>query len=155
MSDVPSSLRDNLRATTRMLLVPQGFTLSVSGACVALTGQRGYSGLLPIWLFLLGAGVSFALCALISGAHRTHLSHEAPSAGAAVFNLAPLVVVPLSISVVGVVGDDRLAFFACGALTVGAYTAAAATFFFALARYARYARSRSVGREGVTHVAER
>lgn len=155
MSDVPGSLRDNLRATTRMLLVPQGFTLSVSGAWVALAGQRGYPGLLPIWLFLLGAGASFALCALISGAHRTHRSYEAPSAGAAVFNLTPLVVVPLSVSVGGVVGDHRLAFFTCGALTVGAYIASAATFFFALDRCTRYAHSRSVRGEGINHVTER
>jgi hypothetical protein len=118
-------------------------------------GQWGYPGLLPNWLFLLGAGVSFTLCAVISGAHRTHPSYEAPPTGAAVFNLTPLVVVPLSVSVVGFVGDRRLAFFACGALTVGAYTAAVAAFFFVLDRYTRYVRSRSVRREGIAHVAER
>ncbi len=142
----PRSLRCSLRTTTRTLTVPQGFTLSIAGASIALIGQKGYPGLLSVWLFLLGAGLSFGLCALISGAHRADTSSAAPAGGAAVFNLAPLVIVPLSAYAGEFIDDARLAFFASGAITVGSYTVAAAMFFSVLDRWAA---SKTISRKDV------
>lgn len=142
----PKNLRDSLRTTARTLTVPQGFTLSVAGASIALIGQKGYPGLLSVWLFLLGAALSFGLCALISGAHRAVTSSAAPASGGAIFNLAPLVVVPLSAYAGGFIDDARLAFFACGAITVGGYAVAAATFFSALDKWAA---SKTIRRERI------
>jgi hypothetical protein len=130
--------RDSVRVTTRMLFIPQGFTLSVSGVSVALIGQRGYPGLLAIWLFVLGAELSLALCAFTSGAHRNDGHGNMPSASAAVFNLAPVVVVPLSLGVVRFIDNRAFAFFVSGVAVAGLYVVVAAAFF----RYVHHTKSR-------------
>jgi hypothetical protein len=123
-----SAWRDGVRVTTRMLFIPQGFTLSVSGVCVALIGQRSYPGLLAVWLFVLGAGLSFAVCAFTTGAHRDDGHGNISSASAAVFNLAPVVVVPLSVGVVRFIDNRAFAFFVSGVAVVGLYIVVAAAF---------------------------
>jgi hypothetical protein len=125
--------RDSVRVTTRMLFIPQGFTLSVSGVSVALIGQRSYPGLLVVWLFVLGAELSLAVCAFTSGAHRNDGHANISSPGAALFNLAPIVVVPLCLGAVRFIDNRPLAFFVSGVVVAGLYIVVVAAFF----RYVR------------------
>jgi hypothetical protein len=129
--------RDSVRVTTRMLFIPQGFTLSVSGVSVALIGQRSYPGLLAIWLFVLGAGLSLAVCAFTTGAHRNDRHGNISSASAAVFNPAPVVVVPLSVGAFRFIDNRAFAFFVAGVAVAGLYVVVAAAFSLCAQRMSR------------------
>ena len=120
--------------TTRMLFIPQGFTLSVSGTSIALIGQRGYPGPLAVWLFVLGAELSLAVCVFTSGAHRNDGHGNISSASAAVFNVAPVVVAPLSVGAVRFIDNRAFAFFVSGVAVAGLYIVVAAAFSLCVRR---------------------
>ena len=123
--------------TARMLFIPQGFTLSVSGVSAALIGQRGYPGPLAVWLFVLGAELSLAVCAVTTGAHRNDGHGNTSSASAAVFNLAPVVVVPLIVGAVRFIDNRAFAFFVSGVGVAGLYIVVAAAFSLCVQRMSR------------------
>ena len=50
------SVTVTVRRVAQMLVVPHGFTLCVAGTLSICVGERGYPGVLAIWLFVTGAG---------------------------------------------------------------------------------------------------
>lgn len=72
--------------------------MSIAGTLAATVGGRGIAGLMEVWLFVLGAGLGFSALAVVSGASavRTAQRPSEPlvATDAAVFNLAPVAVVP-------------------------------------------------------------
>lgn len=89
-----AGLRAMVPGMTRQLVVPQGFTLSISGVFGILLEHHPGPGAVAIWLFVVGAAVGNAGVAWASKAHRS--STAIPSAhGYQLFNLSPIVVVPL------------------------------------------------------------
>lgn len=55
----PDTWQNVVRGLTHMLVVPQGFTLSVTGVFAIMVGHRGFPGPVVIWLFILGSGLGF------------------------------------------------------------------------------------------------
>jgi hypothetical protein len=89
-----SGLRVMIPGVTRQLAVPQGFTLSTSGAFAILLQRHPAPGTIAIWLFVVGAGVGYAAVAMASKAHRSNAVIGSVR-GLQLFNLSPIVVVPL------------------------------------------------------------
>lgn len=82
------------RGLVHMLVVPQGFTLSVTGVFAIMVGHRGFPPPLVIWLFVVGAGLGFCGITLASQAHREASGRPVIIVGAAAMNLLPAAVVP-------------------------------------------------------------
>jgi hypothetical protein len=115
-------LRWAVRGLTAQLAVPQGFTLSVGGTLAATIGQHGTPGLFDVWLFALGAGVSFCLLALMSGsATRSSPADRVPLSRALVLNVLPVVVIPTAVGCAALVPSRPLDFLLAGALASGLY----------------------------------
>ena len=66
----PDTWRGAIRGITHMLVVPQGFALSMTGVFAITAGHRGFPGPTAIWLFVTGAGAAFCGVSLVSGAFR-------------------------------------------------------------------------------------
>jgi len=97
-----------------MLVVPQGFTLSVAGVLAITIGHRGSPGLLAIWLFVTGASIGFCTITLVSGAHTEDSNRPVSIVGMALMNLLPILVVPAACSASWWVGNKSAAFLAAG-----------------------------------------
>jgi hypothetical protein len=104
-----------VRGITRMLVVPQGFSLSVTGVFAITVGHRGFPGPVVIWLFTVGAGLGFCGVALASGAHRETSSRPVSIVGMAVMNLLPALVVPAACSASWWISDKPACFLVAGA----------------------------------------
>ena len=115
-----SALTVRVRGLTHLLAGPQGFTLSIGGSLAVAIGHAGYRGLLPVWLFVLGAGAGFCAIALASGAHR-----DAPMPigmlGLALLNLVPVAVLPLAAMAMWWIDNVDAAFFVCGLVAAASY----------------------------------
>jgi hypothetical protein len=90
----PDTWRGGIRGITQMLVVPQGFTLSVTGVFAVTIGHRGFPGPAGIWLFVTGAGAAFCGVGLVSGAFRETSNRPVSITGLALANLLPAAVVP-------------------------------------------------------------
>jgi hypothetical protein len=110
-----------MRQVAQSLVIPQGFTLSVSGSMGTLVGERGYPGALAVWLFVLGGGLGFCAVTAGSGLHHDPGARPEPVTGPAVFNLVPVAVVPTVLLIAGLIGSDRVAFAIAGFLAVVLY----------------------------------
>lgn len=85
----------SVRGLTSMLVIPQGFTLSIAGTLAGTIGQRGITRLRDVWLFVVGAGFSFCLLAIASGnARNDSPSRPLPIFGKATLNILPIAGVP-------------------------------------------------------------
>jgi hypothetical protein len=111
----PGTWQVAVRGISHMLVVPQGFSLSVTGVFAITLGHRGFPGPVVIWLFTVGAGLGFCCVTLASGAHRETSSRPASIVGMAVANLLPVVVVPAACSISWWIGDKAACFLAAGA----------------------------------------
>ena len=80
-------------AIARQLAVPQGFSLSTTGVFAILLEHRPHPGPAAIWLFVVGAGLGFAIVVRASGAHRSGRALQ-PASGYQLFNFSPVAVVP-------------------------------------------------------------
>ena len=98
MAREPDTWPASVRGITHMLVVPQGFTLSVAGVLALMIGHRGFPGLLAIWLFIAGASIGFCGITLASGAHTEVSNRHVSIAGMALMNLLPILVVPAACS---------------------------------------------------------
>jgi hypothetical protein len=117
---------------TRQLAVPQGFTLSTSGAFAILLQRHPGPGAIAIWLFVVGAGVGYAAVATVSKAHRSSAVIGSVH-GLQLFNLSPIVVVPLISLVHWWIQDIPLAYSLAG-VAVGVAYPLAVSVLFLLAR---------------------
>lgn len=112
-----------------MLVVPQGFSLSVAGVFVILVGEKGYPGPTATWMFLVGATSAFSAIAVISGAQRRAVEQKLSLAGMSTLNLAPVAVVPLAAWLARGIGNPPLAFLTGGFLAVTMYVLTSSAWF--------------------------
>lgn len=110
----PDTWPASVRGITHMLVVPQGFTLSVAGVLALAIGHRGFPGLLAIWLFIAGATIGFCAITLVSGAHTEASNRHVSIVGMALMNLLPILVVPAACAASWWVSDKPAAFFIAG-----------------------------------------
>ena len=128
------SVTVTVRRVAQMLVVPHGFTLCVAGTLSICVGERGYPGVLAIWLFVTGAGLAFAVTLFATAGHRDPPTPESATMGAAVFNITPAAVVPAVWAATHWIDDDRLALLTAGVLTVALYLGALAVIIIVAAR---------------------
>lgn len=94
VADLPEQLiHSALPSVARQLVVPQGFSLSVTGVFAILLGHRPHPGSAAIWLFIVGAALGFSIVVRASGAHRSGSALQ-PASGYQLFSLSPVVIVP-------------------------------------------------------------
>lgn len=106
------------------LVVPQGFTLSVSGTLAATIVQRGAATVTDIWLFAVGAGLSFCLLALMSGSvARSGTRPQLVLSRVAMLNVLPVAVIPAATQCAALVADRGLSFLLAGPLATGFFVA--------------------------------
>lgn len=129
----PDTWQNAVRGLTHMLVVPQGFTLSVTGVFAIMVGHRGFPGPVVIWLFILGSGLGFCGVALTSGAHRETSSRPVSIVGLAMMNLLPAVVVPAACGACWWIGDKAACFLAAGVCASLFYLAGLAAFIVIMA----------------------
>lgn len=110
----PDTWPASIRGITHMLVVPQGFTLSVAGVLALTIGHHGFPGLLAIWLFIAGASIGFCAITLASGAHAEGSNRHVSIVGMALMNLLPILVVPAASAASWWVSDESAAFFVAG-----------------------------------------
>ena len=115
-----------------MLVVPQGYSLSVTGVFAITVGHRGFSGPVAIWLFIVGAGLGFSCVTWASGAHRERTNRGASIVGLAMTNLLPAVVVPAACGVSWWISDKPACFLVAGACASVFYLAGLAAFLVVL-----------------------
>ncbi len=104
-----------------MLVVPQGFTLSVTGVFAITLGHLGYPGPAGIWLFVAGAAAGFCGVTLASGAHREVSNRAVSITGPALLNLLPILVIPTACGATWWVSSDSVAFLAAGICAAALY----------------------------------
>lgn len=115
------SVTVTVRRVAQMLVIPHGFTLCVAGTLAICVGERGFPGVLAIWLFVAGAGMTFAVTLFATAGHREAPTSESATMGAAVFNLTPAFVVPAVWGATHWIDNDRVALLIAGGFTVAFY----------------------------------
>ncbi len=136
-----------VRGITHMLVVPQGFCLSMTGVFAITVGHRGYPGPVVVWLFVVGAGIGFCGVTLASGANREKSSRPVSIVGMAMINLLPAVVVPAACGMSWWISDRPACFLVAGACASVFYLAGLAAFIVIVPTAARNA-LRQEGRDG-------
>jgi hypothetical protein len=115
-----------------MLVVPQGYSLSVTGVFAITVGHRGFPGPVVIWLFIVGGGLGFCCVAWASGAHRETSARPVSIAGMAMMNLLPAVVVPAACGASWWISDKAACFLVAGACASVFYLAGLPAFIVIL-----------------------
>ena len=128
----PDTWRGAIRGITHMLVVPQGFTLSVTGVFAITAGHRGYPGPAAIWLFVTGAGAAFCGVSLVSGAFRETSNRPVSITGLALANLLPAAVVPAACCASWWIGNRAASFLTAGAAASVFYITGLAAFLVLL-----------------------
>jgi hypothetical protein len=128
----PGPGRVAVRGITHMLVVPQGFSLSVTGVFAITVGHRGFSAPVAIWLFIVGAGLGFCCVTWASGAHRETSIRPVSIVGLAMMNLLPAVVVPAACGASWWISDKLAGFLVAGACASVFYLAGLAGFLVIL-----------------------
>ncbi|HJY98062.1 MAG TPA: hypothetical protein VJ371_24205 [Streptosporangiaceae bacterium] len=124
--------RGAVRGIAQMLVVPQGFSLSVTGVFAITAGHRGFPGPTAIWLFVIGAGAGFCGVMLASGAHRETSNRPVSITGLALANLLPAAVVPAACCASWWIGNKPASFLTAGAAASVLYLTGLATFLVTL-----------------------
>jgi hypothetical protein len=114
----------------RQLVVPQGFSLSMTGVFAILLEHRPRPGSAAIWLFIVGAVLGFAIVVRVSGAHRSGSALQ-PASGYQLFNLSPVVLVPAVSLIVWWIPFVPVAYALGGLSTSCGYLLAVASIFHA------------------------
>jgi hypothetical protein len=117
-----------------MLVVPQGFSLSVTGVYAITVGHRGFPGPVAIWLFIVGSGLGFCCVTWASGAHRETSTQPVSIGGMAMMNLLPTAVVPAACSASWWISGKPACFFVAGACASVFYLAGLAAFILTSSR---------------------
>jgi hypothetical protein len=128
----PDTWRGAIRGITHMLVVPQGFTLSVTGVFAITIGHRGFPGPAAIWLFVTGTGAAFCGVGLVSGAFRETSNRPVSITGLALANLLPAAVVPAACCASWWIGNRAASFLTAGAAASVFYLAGLASFLVTL-----------------------
>jgi Na+/H+ antiporter NhaC len=120
----------------RQLAVPQGFTLSTTGVFAILLEYRPHPGPIAIWLFVTGAALGFAIIVRASNAHRSATALR-PASGYQLFNLSPVVIVPVASVLAWWIPPVPAAYALGGLSTSSGYLLAVSLFFRAIRRAPR------------------
>jgi len=128
----PDTWRGAIRGITHMLVVPQGFTLSVMGVFAITASHRGFPGPTVIWLFVTGTGAAFCGVSLVSGAFRETSNRPVSITGLAMANLLPAAVVPAACCASWWIGNKPVSFLTAGAAASVFYLAGLAAFLVML-----------------------
>jgi hypothetical protein len=123
-SEVPaaSATPAAARHIARQIMIPQGFTLSIAGTIATLVGQRSDTAPVAIWLFVVGAGLSYAMISLASRAHSDVAPHgDEPIQRMRFPNLMPILVVPISTWTSALIPYTPASFACAGFLAVTTY----------------------------------
>jgi hypothetical protein len=119
----------------QQIVIPQGFTLSITGTIAIMNGHRVQAGPIAIWLFILGAGAGYSAAALVGGAHRRFASSRPqPITGVPVLNVVPVIVVPVAVAAAWWIPDPRVAFAAAGFVATAGYVGAFGLFLHLFTR---------------------
>ena len=110
----PDTWPSSVRGITHMLVVPQGFTLSIAGVLALTIGHHGFPGVLAIWLFTAGGSIGFCGITLATRAHTESSNRHVSIVGLALMNLLPILVVPAACAASWWVGDKSAAFLIAG-----------------------------------------
>jgi hypothetical protein len=111
----PDTWRGAIRGITHMLVVPQEFTLSVTGVFATTAGQSGIPRSTAIWLFVTGVEAAFCGVGLVSGAFRETSNRPVSVTGLALANLLPAAVVPAACCASWWIGNKPVSFLTAGA----------------------------------------
>lgn len=125
-----------LPSVARQLVVPQGFTLSMTGVFAILLEHRPHPGPAAIWLFIAGAALGFSIVVRASGAHRASDALQ-PASGYQLFNLSPVAVVPAVSLIVWWIPFGPVAYALGGLSTSCGYLVAVASIFHAIRKVPR------------------
>ncbi len=128
----PRTWRVAVRGITHMLVVPQGFSLSVTGVFAITVGHRGFPGPVAIWLFIVGAGLGFCSVTWASGAHRETSTRPVSIVGMAMMNLLPVAMVPAACGASWWISDKPACFLVAGVCASGFYLVGLAAFIVIL-----------------------
>jgi hypothetical protein len=132
VADLPAPLiHSALPSVARQLVVPQGFSLSVTGVFAILLEHRPHPGSAAIWLFVVGAALGFSIVVRASGAHRSGSALQ-PASGYQLFNLSPVVIVPAVSLIVWWIPLVPVAYALSGLSTSCGYLLAVASIFQAI-----------------------
>src|ERR1700730_3688742 len=77
------------------LVIPKGYTLSITGSLAFSIRRYGFPGYVDAWGFAAGAVVAFVVLAIIGRSSLAEPLVELPISLLALANLVPLVVVPV------------------------------------------------------------
>jgi hypothetical protein len=140
-------LATTIRSVVQQIVIPQGFTLSITGPIAIMNGHRCQAGPIAIWLFIVGAGIGYSTAGLASGAHHRLVSSRSqpqPITGLSVLSVVPVLVVPVAAGAAWWIPDPRVAFATAGFVATAGYVSAFALFLhlFTRQRDRRAARSR-------------
>lgn len=130
--DMPSEQwggQQALAGVVRQLVVPQGFTLSIAGTLAIQLGHRPHTGPVAIWLFVLGAGVGCCTVVRAVGAHRGQAAAPDAISGYRLFNLAPVVIVPVASLASWWIANPPAGLLISGFVAAAGYVNAVAVFF--------------------------
>jgi hypothetical protein len=123
--ETDAGLAATVRAIVQQIVIPQGFTLSITGTIAIMNGHRFQAGPIAIWLFILGAGAGYSTAALAAGAHRRSASSRPqPITGLPVLNVVPVIVVPVAVAAAWWIPDPGVAFAAAGFVATAGYVSA-------------------------------
>jgi len=130
------TIRSTLPNVARQLVVPQGFTLSITGVFAILLEHRPHPGPAAIWLFVAGAALGFSIVVRASGAQRSDSAIQ-PASGYQLFNLSPVAVVPAVSLIVWWIPLRPVAYALGGLAASSGYLLAVASLFHTIRRAPR------------------
>lgn len=134
---IPEQLiHSTLPSVARQLVVPQGYSLSMTGVFAILLEHRPHPGPTAIWLFIVGATLGFSIVVRASGAHRSSSALQLAS-GYQLFNLSSVAVVPAVSLIVWWIPLGPVAYALGGLSTSSGYLLAVASIFHAIRRVPR------------------
>lgn len=111
-----------MRDLVSALVVPQGFTLSIAGTLAATISQRGMPGIFDVWLFVVGASLSFAVLAVLGGSLRTTArSRPLLVTGTRSLNVVPVAAMPGATLGAGLIPNSAAGYFVAGILASALY----------------------------------
>ena len=117
------------------LVVPQGYTLSISGAFAMAAHRYGFPFDLNAWGFVAGAVVAFVALAISARSGLGGSIATLPTGLRALINVVPLVVVLLVAGIVAVVPWAGLGFPLAGLVGAGGYVVLLSAFFWLVAAW--------------------
>jgi hypothetical protein len=114
--------------TLQNLVVPQGYTLSIAGSFGIAAYSYGSPQALDVAAFVAGAVVAFVLLATLSSGSK-RIPVTLPVRSLALWNLVPVLVLPLVLALDQVIPERTLGFLTSGFAAAASYITLVSAFF--------------------------